>query len=453
MKRRTLLPLLLISLSLKAPATIADNDRPQALVNAERARANITTADITCSWEFWAHYNDQDRRFFNHATSRVAEQDCIWIQRGDDAGVVIYTANGLPSQRTPINYLYDAGRLWESCEDAPYATAYVPGVGNNLVIDPRTLGVSGAVDFRGIEEALWLDGASSEPTRYSEYEEDGLIVVTGQRDGGAVRQWWIDPRRGWNPVRVRYLSTHGWWSESRSTLEQLDGVWFPEKVEYYTSLWKDGEQPRTTYTVHDAKFNHPDQPHDFTPADIGIVEGTILEQLNEMRRFVAQGTFNGHDFVPFKQYVDDLVAQQQPVQPPRTADDCTARMEKVTRIESEWEAYTRRFIERYALNEDQAEKAWQILKDCQSQANSYLTRRRQDLKLLDDKTSDLARLPEAERATHAAAILQVLDKVAQPLDDIFEKRLRPRLDKLPTRKQRQAADPPPPTKPADQTRP
>jgi len=51
------------------------------------------------------------------------------------------------------------------------------------------------------------------------------------------------------------------------------------------------------------------------------------------------------------------------------------------------------------------------------------------------------------RLARAAAINELASKLAQPLEEIFERQLKPRLETLPTRKQRAAAEGSPETQP------
>lgn len=107
---------------------------------------------------------------------------------------------------------------------------------------------------------------------------------------------------------------------------------------------------------------------------------------------------------------------------------------------SEWENYVKQFIERYKLNPEQVEKANQILKSCQDQAESprrTAERRGADL---DQKIAAL----QGSKDPGAAAQLQKLNeekgKLSAPITRIFERSLKPRLERIPTHAQRRDAE-------------
>lgn len=111
--------------------------------------------------------------------------------------------------------------------------------------------------------------------------------------------------------------------------------------------------------------------------------------------------------------------------------------------ESRWEQYTREFIERYRLDPGQTQKALDILKDCKEQAGSYLRGKGAQIEALDKRieSSKAEAGPDAkERSKVLSELTEARAKLIEPVDQIFEKQLKPRLEKLPTRAQRQAAE-------------
>lgn len=109
-------------------------------------------------------------------------------------------------------------------------------------------------------------------------------------------------------------------------------------------------------------------------------------------------------------------------------------------FESEWEAYVRKFIEKYELNEDQQNKANKILKSCQDQANRYMRSREGHLKRLDQRLAELKSPTDDSQRQEAAKLKAAREKMLSPIGMIFERQLKPRLEKLPTRAQRDAAE-------------
>lgn len=104
-------------------------------------------------------------------------------------------------------------------------------------------------------------------------------------------------------------------------------------------------------------------------------------------------------------------------------------------FESEWAAYVRQFTEKYSLNEEQSQKAQAILKDCQEQAARYMQTHKAEIQELNKQASD-----GSVDAKQRQGIAQQRTKLLEPITQIFEKSLKPRLEKLPTRSQRREAE-------------
>jgi cell division septum initiation protein DivIVA len=110
-------------------------------------------------------------------------------------------------------------------------------------------------------------------------------------------------------------------------------------------------------------------------------------------------------------------------------------------FESQWEAYVREFIQKYQLDEAQTQRANSILKDCQEQARRVFDKHKDDLERIDKKLQSLAETKEGpDKLKELNELNQQRAKLLAPIDEIFERQLKPRLDKLPTRAQRQAAE-------------
>lgn len=110
--------------------------------------------------------------------------------------------------------------------------------------------------------------------------------------------------------------------------------------------------------------------------------------------------------------------------------------------ESDWERYTREFIAKYNLNDEQAAKANATLKDCQEQAARVIKGKESQIEQIEKQISEL-KSPEnkdKDKATKLADLEKQKNKLLEPIGDIFEKKLKPRLDTLPTRAQRKAAE-------------
>lgn len=110
-------------------------------------------------------------------------------------------------------------------------------------------------------------------------------------------------------------------------------------------------------------------------------------------------------------------------------------------FETEWEQYTRNFIQKYQLNEGQEQRALAILKDCTAQAVRHTESNKTQVETIQ---AEIAKLTSSDDKKAAAEKLtkwnDKLKDIREPINQIFEKQLKPRLDKLPTRAQRAAAE-------------
>ena len=109
-------------------------------------------------------------------------------------------------------------------------------------------------------------------------------------------------------------------------------------------------------------------------------------------------------------------------------------------FESTWETYTRKFIEKYKLNDGQTQKANSILRDCQEQGRRHMAKSKSRFGTIEKKLADLKSSEKKKRAEKMLALNEQQKKLREPVDRIFENQLKPRLEKLPTRAQRKAAE-------------
>ncbi|MCG3125733.1 MAG: hypothetical protein CHACPFDD_00559 [Phycisphaerae bacterium] len=109
--------------------------------------------------------------------------------------------------------------------------------------------------------------------------------------------------------------------------------------------------------------------------------------------------------------------------------------------ESKWDQYVKDFIAKYQLDAGQTQKANDILKDCKDQATRRLARDKSKLESLDAEIAKVtAAKDEKEKGQKLTELTQQRGKLVEAVDEIFEKQLKPRLEKLPTRAQRRAAE-------------
>jgi len=436
-------------------------DRPEPLVRLEGQRAGLQTAQV--EWSRWTHDKGDDFRFY---TSRIAGRSMAVDQRGDSAGHI----GGEPTSRRrgdgDLRRTLIAGdQVW--MYEQGNVTASVFPRARGAFYDLCALGLSYSFSLRDVPDTLWFDGPQARPRTYDVSETDGRVVVRAQTDRGEVT-WWLNPERGWNAERVTRAEDGQIVQESRSTLKQYGDIWYPETVLFFSSTYHDGREPCEIVRIHSASFNQPDHPQQLTPADIGIDSCFNVELHDENRKPVGLFKWTGDEIVTVEEYnrrskagevkpgphferlaavlrerADRLREAGDPrlsAHDLRTAQMALASDAMKTGYESVWEAYTRQFIDRYTLDGEQSEKAWGVLRDCQQRANQYLDGRKAAFEKLQKSLEGVNQAKVEDRQRAMAEVEQRRQALIKPLDDIFEKRLKPGLEKLPTRAQRKAAE-------------
>jgi hypothetical protein len=475
------LPLLCCtSLLLVVPAQ-ADPPKPEPLVRARQARATslLRTARIEYSERSVTTAADGSvtERPLRYYGWKCAGNAYVADFHGDEEGVVMRDGDGRPRDDLPYNgpqhHLVKDGELWQHVEDSPLADVCAGTRAEHWrVYDLRTMGLDPVVLGRDFDVEQKIQNVSVD---YSESVDADLRVVSGFIGPDECR-WWIDPARGWNVVRTAVFSGGREISGMRFTLEQTDGVWFPARVEYSRQT-ADGRELTTIMTILSAEFNRPYHPRDLAPADIGIEPGTTLNFSN--RQPPGALIWDGQSAVSAEDYFIRLergeVTRGPTVerelarlstergapgsQPARTNNDSVAEQSATRpaedaklalRFEPEWETYTRRFIIKYHFDDDQAQKAWKTCRQCEEQARNIVDKHRDDFQDLDRRAVSLRAATGAERERELTKFAQRRDVLVAPIERIFEQRLKPELDRLPTPEQRRIAERAPvSTQPAD----
>ncbi len=313
-----------------------------------------------------------------------------------------------------------------------------------------------------IDQALFRDERSSQPNpvAYEEFDEGPLSVVRS-RIGRETQTWWLDPARDYMPVRIVYCADGEPPAETRIELDQFDGVWFPRTITSYAN----GQVTQSVHVIG-AEFNRAEHPAHLTPADIGIEPGMVimdllaeqgdpvwvwggeraitLEQFGELERSgqIERGPAN-------QAFLDAALADMRArgitpgwttktrdADAPPVADAATDIPRTARDMMSEWERYTREFIETHKLDKKQTERAWSTLQNCQRQAARYIAARRNDLEETERKL-DAASADAAQASSRRTETLrQRLAQLVGPIDEIFENRLKPGLDRLLNKEQR-----------------
>lgn len=437
----------------------AAQERPDALMRMEAARERLHTGCVEFSWR-----SEREGRTVYH-TARFGVRGDVLVYRGDDAGSGASTRPGSVQPRMTLKLDDDT---WVNPGDALSAKLFKPGPRVENIWRMRALGVSYWNSFDDLHDSIWRDKVPMPaPRRYSERVEDGLHVVTAETEYGQIN-WWIDPNRDWSPVRVTLVQDGVVVRESRSTLREYDGVWFPAAVAFFERGFENGERPAEIVTVLSAEFDRSDHPRFLGPADIGIETGMIVElyrpngssegfqwdgekpvSLGEFARReragqLRRGPTHARELARLQSAREqrERAQGQDPAGPGGAAgapDDLLAYMRAFASLAPDlWERYTRDFIDRYGLDDEQAARALAILDDCKELAHKHLTAHAAELHRLHESIDQL-RAAQASKERLDQAIAE-RDQLVAPLIDIFKKQLVPRLDRLPTRAQREAAE-------------
>lgn len=109
-------------------------------------------------------------------------------------------------------------------------------------------------------------------------------------------------------------------------------------------------------------------------------------------------------------------------------------------FEGEWDKYVREFNETYELNDEQRQQSQTILDDCKTQAQKYVSGNKAQIDAVEAKEAEARKSTDKDKSKTLADLTQQKQKLLEPLTTIFEKQLKPRLEKIPTRAQRKAAE-------------
>lgn len=445
---------------LAAATSWASQPPPEALKRLEANRAAIETAHIEWSWTNPSAFGRHPR----FHTTRLAGDESVLVSLGDEDGVFNRRADGSIArvQMKPLSVLSKDGEVWMHHERS-WGADHFPG--GAYVYHLRALGLCFGLPYHDVQDVLWQDDVNQPtPRKYSERDEGGLHVVKAESDLG-VFEWWLDPERGGELVRLVHSRNGAIIAEARSTLRNYEGLWFPESVAFFSQGYADGKEPQEIVRVHYASFNQPEHPTSFSLADIGIEAGVHITQYDRDRKVLASGLIcDGENIVSDQEYlerrrrgeiklgptmqreaaknraresaklIDDEAGQSKAAAGPRgtlLADD-----HRLTA----WEDYTRRFILRYQLNDEQAQKAWLICYECEAMGRGHLGKIKSRLEKVESRLSELRKASPDNSDKRLSALEEQRRELMQPITEIFERELKPRLEKLPTRAQRKAAE-------------
>lgn len=453
--------------------------RPAAIERMAQQRHDLSTAVIE-----WIEQDAASGRL-EFKTTQLAGDDIIRIRHGDESGVVIRSDSGVlgPENYKPQRTLKTGDQLWSYVDDSLVADLWSVASGRVGPPDLRSIGVVPWFSHDAVATAIDAERfARGERVEFTESTEGTIHRVIG-RWGDQSIEWEIDAARGWNATRVAYRSGGVLESESRTTLARYGDVWFPERVDFFTSSFAGGQQPRESVMVLSAEFNRPELPHRLTPDDIGVEPGVniyrygpsglpeggvffwdgrrVIDAEENLERMMSGELRIGDNVrrVAIELYTAqgdtamvERLSRPQPTQPGKPDGAGTLLIRQVL---SPWERYTADFIDRFRLNGEQAQKAWLICAGCQRRAKEWIDARSGILEEARQRAEAARQSASRPREKSADAIeAWMTDDALKPIRSIFEDELKPRLEKLPTRAQRRdeasrrSADKSPATAPA-----
>ncbi|MCG3126943.1 MAG: hypothetical protein CHACPFDD_01798 [Phycisphaerae bacterium] len=432
---------------------------PRELLAMEQSR-NIARGHVT-----WT-YRDHENRRAKHYTSRFAGEDYIHVDRGDDDGVVFRGPTGEPmvgfSRPHWKATLLSGDKAWT--HDGRYILADLEKrvVRASFIPDVRGIGLSPTQRLcLDAHEAVWMSGLHKGVTEFRVESEGPLAVVRARNTIGDGRTheiaWWLDPNKNFAAVRTQELEDGRMIRETRIALAESGKVWFPERIACYRSDYRDGAEPWQELTVDTATFADS-LPEKFDPSDIGLEVGmNVTDQIDRRSNLL----WDGEKPVTGKEFADRERAGERITVGPncrrafasldqlREAEVAAGLHEKdrgelcdplTPRRSKLWEDYVKTFIKVYELDGGQIQRAWTIHKTCLEQAESYEKRRKSEIEAAEAEVGRLMSLaPDAkERLEKLGPAVRERTKLEEPIVRIFDEQLSPRLERLPTRAQRDA---------------
>jgi len=432
--------------------TTATLELPKSLTALERHRENAMRKGVV-EWHLQSYEETSNTRNY---TSRFSKANRLLTDRGDGDGIITLDPVGRPMPG-PFHYLRRAkGEQWHSNGRSVSAVLIPPepAQGEFPIFDVRTAGLCHWPDWSSDVHALLSSPSGKHRTKvtYAEEVQDGLHVVTASYStptGARVQQRWrLDPQRGWSPVRCEYLENGELLAESRTSLRNFNGVWFPESVAFFAKRYKDGKSPTQVLAVDSAQFGES-LPDEITLDEIGIEVGTNLRvqatKTEPAKALIWDGTrgvaidefFARVKKGELKQGANVLrFLAEDPVAMPAT--DGSGIPPAAQNTLDEWERYVKRFVEEHSLPEPQQKSAKGILTNCKDKARNYCLSKKRDF----DRLAELSRPtpPVVDGAVNITKWnsdrLDLERKLMRPINQIFEQDLKPRLEAILSSEQR-----------------
>lgn len=465
---------LAITLTVMCGQTIESEHMPKQLLWAANARHAFDTAVI--NWRELYHQWKETVPYHKYWTSRYAGEQRLDVYRGDEQGCTMPNSvgyKGACAKRFSLTNMAERGEVYIHIEASRIGGhfenvyEYEQDFGYGRVTDLRDLRMIGLTSHTPFNELKrhWLEAITTAGNvgMFSHWEsgyEGDLFVVKYVRHEATYKgsqkhawTWTLDPEKNWNCVEfgqtvdgIPSTSVPHW----RTDYELYDGVWFLSRVEM--NLWGGLSWEME---VLSASFNQPEHPEVFIPEDIGWFPGIRVQRVTEntdpndggfMHRWANGQYLTSKEFRDIQDSLDLtelewLTSQNHPggyTALPRWFYDATWLAENDVEMEPGlWEEYINRFICKYVLDGKQRKKAWELLRECQDRAYGHWDEHKEDFEKNVERRQEALESGDKQKIERAEKSQK---RLLEPFNIIFEKRLKRGLEKIPTKKQREAAD-------------
>lgn len=405
-----------------------------------------------------------DGRYYSET---VSGSDILSSDYGDEEGAISRDRHGNPGPlgTGPVHYLRLEDQVWIFGQGQIYADLWIGSEGHSA-FDPRTLGLTPWRHNAGLEAEFGLSGTRQ--VRYHRLLSDGLETVRAEFGDGWATEWRLDPQQGGLPIAVTHEMEGRIVAECRSELREFDGLWYPSRVTYYGEGGKAGGRVQETIEVLSLELEPADVPDRLTPEYIGIDAGMNIQLRRGSKPGAELRKWDGKNALTLEEYVEAARAgrlragpvflanleRAKALEEQRAADLQNAAARATTSRPAAsapaptlletltgWEAYTRRFIERHRLDAEQSQRAMSVLMECQDLGRAHLAHVAGEL---DEWRRLTGRPSPTTRTTDNAddRLNRLHARIFGRLNEITNVQLRPRLDAIPTRAQRNAAGAP-----------
>lgn len=432
---------------------LLDGEKPPAMQAFERARNSLKSGAL----RYTVLEGADQATALTYQARIAANGDTILEEHGDPEGWTRFEVDESTHQmigvsKLPFFSMINAEGYWQwQATTSSVRLWKKPTEGWSLFYhDPRSLGTTPlGSDVSTLADPI-PGGAddTTQITTWSEARSGETVTVTGKFASGARIEWQINPRRGWNAEIIQFFSGDQSAPVAECHVELKEhrgGVWFPSRCTHFV----DRAIVRTVI-VDSAEFDKSSNPVRFTGADLGLEMGFSIAPQDfstQSRRplyWVGDRIVEAEEWTrmrrkgqnPGPTVAKELKGEMSPLYTEEQRDMVLkSRLSRAMssldrRFQTPWELYVASFIKKHALDPDQTQKAGLILKECQAKATVYVQRNQAEFESL--RAASTATQPSMPISKQEARSRELI----APIDAIFERELKPKLDGLLTRAQR-----------------